>query len=89
MKKITNMNLEEKRTRVKEILNQADKMKGKFFTLDDDGNLVMNIRLEYLKEIRRLLDQAQSIDPEDGPTKRKLREAEEGYQAWLKKFMES
>ena len=83
------MTLEEKRTRVKEILAQADKLKGKFFYLDENGNLLMNIRLDILKEIRKLLDQAQAIDPEDGPTKRKLREAEESYQVWLKKFMES
>jgi len=83
------MTLEEKRTRVKEILEQADKLKGKFFYLDDNGNLLMNIRLDILKEIRKLLDQAQAIGPEDGPTKRKLREAEESYQVWLNKFMES
>jgi len=81
------MTLEEKRTRVKEILEMINKKKASFFGISDSGEIVMEISLGVLKEIRKLLDQAQAIDPEDGPTRRKLNEAEEVYRLYLDKYM--
>jgi hypothetical protein len=81
------MTLEEKRTRVKEILEVINKKKASFFGISDSGEIVMEISLDVLKEIRRLLDQAQAIDPEDGPTRRKLNEMEEIYRLYLDQYM--
>ena len=81
------MTLEEKRSRVKDILELINKKKASFFGISDSGEIVMNIRLDVLKEIRRLLDQAWETEPEDGPTRRKLKEAEETYQLYMDQYM--
>jgi|GEM_PF-3972259 len=80
------MSVEERRARIKQIMEEIKRKQGKFVYINDKGEVKINIRLDILQDIRQLLDQAQEIDPGDSASRRRLNEAERSYQAWLEEY---
>ena len=80
------MSVEERKAEIKQIVEEISRQRGKFFTINNKGKLVMNIRPEILQEIRRLIDRAHEIDPGDSASRRRLNEAERSYQAWMEEY---
>lgn len=80
------LTLEEKRKRVKQLIELVKSLRTSFFVLNDKGEMVISVNPDTLQEMRGILDLALEIGPEDGPTKRKLAETEREYQHYVDRY---
>lgn len=80
------LTLEEKRKRVKQLIELVKTLRTSFFGINDKGQMVISVNPDTLEEMRGILDMAREIGPEDGPTKRKLEETEREYQHYVDRY---